>query len=667
MTISREKLRPYLNPGFKILLPWITGTWLGITVECTAEHLMILASLLTFLCGAAYSLLKTRNNSRAWSIVLHPLLLFCAIGHGQLRLHQSTPTPSLFKTDVDLILKVTQRPTASSNLFLANIIGQNRGHTLQPASGKICLVNWHNRHQPIKEDDIVFIASPIMERIKSPENPYAFDPKKYWRKHNVGYQLILEKNGFLSLAGHQSTWRQIQDRAAQRLHSQLNHAFKSSLVTSVSRAFLTGDKSIDKQTRHTFAQAGIAHLLAVSGLHVGVIYLALTFFFRLLFKKKYSVSSFLLLTALLSFYCALCAFAPSVCRATIMLVLFFLSRILIKYNSTLNTVSITCLLLIVFVPNILFDIGFLLSFAAVYGLVLWMPMIRFKGVWSKPALRYLTGILAMSFIAQIYTMPISALYFHQFPTYFLLSNLIALPLFTLAIYSLLMGLTLSFILPSIGKLLFSLTEFFLQLLIDWASWITNLPFSKFNLDVDVTHVVLWFALISWIFLLVLNKQKIFFYALLFTLILSSVLHVHKNKKAAHQYELVIYDKLKVPALEIYSGHKSYSFGTENSNDRLYEFWDLGRIHNQINESIKMSHLQNGDCLFLENAHHQIMIFAWGEFSPPSLKKPAFLILHNRLPRNAYKKWTKWAHKWNVPIHELKRDGIFIQNLNKWIG
>ncbi|MEN8158133.1 MAG: ComEC/Rec2 family competence protein [Bacteroidota bacterium] len=201
-------------------------------------------------------------------------------------------------------------------------------------------------------------------------------------------------------------------------------------VVSLLRAVCLGDRSgLSEETREFYQRAGGMHVLAVSGLHVGliwwVLHRALSPLVRLLRKEIFRV---VLILALLWFYAWVTGFSSSVCRSVTMFSLFSASRLMSRRSHSVNVVLVSMFLLIVLHPGRMLDVGFQLSYAAVLAIVTIHPVFRKSIRTRNPLLKWIWEATGISLAAQLGTLPLVVYYFHQVPVYALITNLLAIPL-----------------------------------------------------------------------------------------------------------------------------------------------------------------------------------------------------------------------------------------------
>ena len=257
-------------------------------------------------------------------------------------------------------------------------------------------------------------------------------------------------------------------------------------------------KGISKEVRKVFSASGGAHILALSGMHLGILFMILTF---LLPTKRWPKIS--VLTELLAIWAfvLLIGFQPSLLRAAVMLTIYSIAKMLSRNTRSMDVLAFTAALLLVVSPQWLFDVGFQMSFAAVTGiLVLYGPIFRFLTYREKEAeqpsllavccwIFYdgIVGLVVISLTAQLGVAPLVAYYFGNFPTYFILTNFIVTPaafLIIILAIGLLMGI------PLLTPLTMVVQGMHASLL-----WIKNLPYSNLEVRLSVWQTLLVYVII----------------------------------------------------------------------------------------------------------------------------------------------------------------------------
>lgn len=256
---------------------------------------------------------------------------------------------------------------------------------------------------------------------------------------------------------------------------------------------LFGDKTdLNENIYNLFRLSGVAHILAVSGLHVGIIVMALNFLLKPIKHKKWL--KFAIISIFLLFYMYLCDFSISVIRASIMAVVLLLSKNLNEEYDIYNSLALAGIVVYAINPVCIFDISFLMSFSCVFGIaMLYKPInIALNKFKFTPKL---ANALALSMSTTTALIMIMAFFFNNFNIISLFANVIIIPLFTIAFVPIFIISMLSLIIPYITYLLFPLNY-----LLNFISWVAgvlgNLPISNFTtMKINYLAIIMYFVLI----------------------------------------------------------------------------------------------------------------------------------------------------------------------------
>lgn len=223
---------------------------------------------------------------------------------------------------------------------------------------------------------------------------------------------------------------------------------------AVVSAMALGDKSaLTKELRETYSKTGASHILALSGLHLGIIYALLSL---LVVGRRWQMITQVAIILSIWAFVFLVGMSASVVRSAVMLTVYALLAIGHRHKMSVNTLAFTAIVMLLVTPKALFDVGFQMSFMAVFSILLFVPLFyrpfSAKYLMTHRAIRWLWGMVAVSVAAQIGVAPLIAYYFGRFSCYFLLTNFIVIPAATLILYLSLATL----IIPSIGVVLASI-------------------------------------------------------------------------------------------------------------------------------------------------------------------------------------------------------------------
>jgi competence protein ComEC len=324
-------------------------------------------------------------------------------------------------------------------------------------------------------DHLLIKGSP--QSISPPLNPDEFDYQRFMRIKGILYHHFIKSGEFLLLDS-QTGWSvySISLKARDRITRIIRSQYSEGKTQSIMLALLTGQrKEIDNTTYNLFIQTGIIHILAVSGLHVGIIYLFLLFVFRPFQRNTWSRRfSLCIKIFVLLFFAFFTGLSASVLRATLMFSVMILGRILNQRSHILNSVFLSAFILLCINPYLLFDIGFQLSYSAVTGIVLVQPV--FVKLFSPKffILNWIWQLISVSIAAQLGTLPLSLFYFKQFPTYFIIGNILAIPYVTFTIITGILIIPLVH-LPLVASYISSLLTFITGIFLEVISLLQCLP------------------------------------------------------------------------------------------------------------------------------------------------------------------------------------------------
>lgn len=317
---------------------------------------------------------------------------------------------------------------------------------------------------------------------------------KYYADVNTQNITLLEHKDYFS--------QKIKDLIKQNLSLGLNNE-NASLAFSA----LFGDKTeLSSDISTAFSTSGVSHLIAVSGLHVGFIVAILILLLNLLRIKK--LPQIIIVFVILMFYAYICNFSPSIIRAMIMAMCLMMAPIFKRDYDIVSAISLAGLITLVINPINVFDVGWLLSFGCVFGIAYFTK--PFKYIFDKMGLNKMSSSIAISLSAQISILFVSALVFEQVQTLSLLSNIVIIPLFTLAFSFIFIIVILTLIIPYISYVLCLINPVF-SVIIIVTNLIASIPFAVLSTNViNYFSVIIYFAMLTLIsrFCLIERSVKI---------------------------------------------------------------------------------------------------------------------------------------------------------------
>ena len=380
-------------------------------------------------------------------------------------------------------------------------------------------------------------------------NPCEFDYDTWLRRQGIAGTAYVASGRWLWVE-HTTLWH--PRAVAERWQTALQRHFSDSGISGRNLAVLSalalGERSgLDAQTRRSFAAAGAMHVLAVSGLHTGVVWGALMWLLTgfgllpvLYGQHRRKVFNALMTIVMLWLYAFLTGLSPSVVRAALMLSLFSVAPLVDREADSYNIICASAFLTLAVSPLSLFSVSFQLSYAAVLGIVFFTPRLQKLLPLRNRLLRRVWQLLCMSVAAQLATLPLTLWYFRQFSVWFALTNLVVVPAASIIVYTALFFLLCTPLPWLSGKLAWLLDKQMLGLN-TFVQWVESLPHSVavfsltwpmlLALGAAVLLLVVWLVRWRWPWLV----------ACVLTLGGFAGLHVARLHEVAHTDRLLVYN------------------------------------------------------------------------------------------------------------------------------
>jgi len=508
-------------PLLRLLIPFILGIIGVVYLKPNSDYLILsLGILVIFFFGLLLVKKINANYKIRWlfGIFIYASLILSGASLTSLKYKNTNNTSKLLteKNNQLLIGEIIEPPQnkAKSIKTVLNIKGIKTQSSWIEGTGKVIIyLQKDSLSDKLNVGDVISFE-PKLKNVPPPKNPNEFDFRKYLSFHLIHQQAYLRSNN----------WKLVQQSPTTGIFKFANNSRKYLIKTleekgikgkelAVASALILGYKdSIDAQLKSAYSSAGAMHVLAVSGLHVGVVFLIFSQLFSFFEKIKYGkIIKGVLLIIILWVYALLTGLSPSVMRAATMFSFIVVAKMTNRNSSFFNTLAASALVLLIYNPLLIMEVGFQLSYMAVIGIVIIQPWINDRVTLKYWLPRKVWEITAVSIAAQIATFPLGLLYFHQFPNYFMLSNLIVIPLAIGILYLGIITLSLSFI-PVVGEYLALGLNYIIQFLNSSVNFIDSLPYSlSENIRFSVTDT--WLVYLFIIFIITLIAYRKFKYLL----------------------------------------------------------------------------------------------------------------------------------------------------------
>ncbi|WP_082063817.1 ComEC/Rec2 family competence protein [Draconibacterium sediminis] len=563
-------------PFLRIAVAFATGIFLSSIFTGSTTVLIYVAIVF---CGVLILVHKHYNYNLSplfGGITFILLILFGAINYQQ---YNRLPPPETNGLMAATVLETPQEKTNSYKSVLL-IHSVKTEDTLIGTREKVLV--YFEKNDDIKQlkpgSQIIFEQTP--ESIENRGNPYEFDYKSYLEKKHIFRQVYL-KSGNWKLTGYVNNtpllWAEtIRDKLLKIYHEQEIGTKETEILSALTLGY---KRDLDRETKRVFSSAGAMHVLAVSGLHVGIVFFAFSICFGFLQKQRFGRFLYVMLSiSLLWCFAFITGLSPSVLRACTMFSLIIIAGNINRRANIYNTLAASTFLLLLVNPNNLFEVGFQLSYMAVFGIVYLQP--RIAGLWTvkNKAGLFFWNLISVSIAAQIATFPLSAYYFNQFPTYFLLSNIVVIPAAMLLI-PLGMGLLAFSKIPLLASSIAFAVKWIIKIVYFLLFSIDSFPHSTPDVVLHTPELLFVLALLFSIFLF-LNSRRVFYIksALSFAVLLA-VFILFSGYKQINRHEIIVLNAQESVTCFI-TGNRMYAISADTLSPDDYIYSSVQDIKRQ---------------------------------------------------------------------------------------
>jgi competence protein ComEC len=512
--------------------------------------------------------------------------------------------------------------------------------------------------------------------LNEPKNPNEFNYKEFLESKNVFHTVFAESKNISVISNNNFQFSQIGTYIKAQLVSILRDSGLSQEAFSICSALLVGyDDEIDTEVMQSFSHSGTLHILSVSGMHTGVLYAVLIFLFSLIDKyDKYKKIKFVFVMFGLWLFVLVTGLSPSILRAALMLSLVLVGKTFYKQGNSYNTLLLSAFLLLLYNPYLIKDVGFLLSYCAVFGIMYLYPILQKLYFFENKILQTTWSGVIMSVSATVFTLPISLYFFHQFPIWFVFSNMIIIP-----ISFLIMGAAALFLVfykvAVINHILVYIINGSTSVMM-WFAQLTDNPnygfidFISFS-KIDFCFLTIFILLCLMILSTKSYKQVLALCLLVITWLSFSIIDNYSDSK---QKELVVFHIKNKSVFALRVGHSVY--GNFNSiQNKDFERYVKPYLLNH--SDLKMVNV-SADAFKLDST----VILKTGSYTNIEQLNPNYILVSNDIPialttnyktkpliiadcSNSYKfvkKLKKQCAQLEIPFYSVKESGAFCVNL-----
>jgi len=672
-----------------IILQWylqlpVLAAW---CVFSTSTLLLILSFLLSYY--------RRYRLSLAYGVAVSTL--FLAVGslitwYNDIR-HNSSWYGKYYRPGQLVVATLRERPVAKLNSFrtVATVTALGMDNQFLSTNGKVIVYFSKDSMLNLDYGSRIIFCRPLQE-IKNAGNPGGFNYKRYSFFQGITHQVYLNRNDFASIKGEkQPPFYKLMSAIKAKVLSILNKYINGEKEMGLAEALLIGYKDdLDKTLVQSYTNTGVVHVIAISGLHLGLIYWLLLQLLKPL-KKRNSIKWLVPVITIpaLWLFSLVAGGQPSVLRSAVMFTCIVVGENLSRKSSIYNTLSVSAFILLCINPFWLWDVGFQLSYAAVLSIVVFMKPIYNLIFTKNRILDFIWKLNSVSIAAQLLTTPFSIYHFHQFPNYFLLTNFVAVPLSSVILTGEIFLCVVS-LMPLFAGYAGQILSWLIWLMNSCIEEIESLPCSLWKgMQINTVQVILLLVLVAAFSVWLLEKQRVGMWvglvALLFFALFRSISFYQSNR----QQKVIVYNIPMFRAIDLVAGRKCYFIGDSNLlvNDFLRNFnLEPSRVLYRTESTAHFpGFIYPGNLLQYEQKRI-LLIDASSNFDSTSIKIPLDLLIVSKNPKLylltlaktfdirqvifdasvpawKLKYWARHCDSLRIPYHNVREKGAFVMNLN----
>ena len=594
-----------------------------------------------------------------------------------------------------LAIRINEPPVEKAKSYKADGVVEwvNRNDSVISCTGKILLYfSKDSAAQKLRYGDVILISKNL-QRIKNSGNPGAFNYERYASFQQIFHNVYLKENDWLALkTGHVNPLKQFIFNARDHVLAILRKNINSNKdELGIAQALLIGyTNDLDKDLVQAYSNTGVVHIIAISGMHLGLIYVLLVWIFgKLLLINRSKILQVVLILACLWLFSLLTGASASVVRAAVMFTFITIGTSFDKRSSIYNSLAASAFVMLCYNPYFIWDVGFQLSYLAVVGIILFQrPVYNWlyvKNKWLDKAWK----LAAISIAAQVLTFPVCIYYFHQFPNLFLITNIIAVPLSSIILYAEIGLVALSSV-PGVGFLFGKMVAALVGAMNAIIRWMNDFPYAVWDkIPSTVLSTWLLYAIVITVAAWLLNKNKRIVKFTLVSMIAFILAHAYISWQIKNQQKLIVYNVSQHQAIDFVGGN-NYRFIGDSIllEDGMLQNFNLkpGRVALQLTHATK--ELNSLFCASSFYQFHNTRILLLDKpiyFEVPTQKIDLDVIIVSHGPKisiaqlasvfnckqyvfdasnSLWKidKWRKDCEELHLRSHSIPSDGAFVLNI-----
>jgi len=670
-------MKPFQFISVRLSISLIVGIILARFVNLPLIPVLIFSVL--GIVSTGILLLKSGRKSIAFGIVAAlttlciGMLSFCLSqpkNNPNHYVHQNTKTAVTWKLKIDEVLK--------SNSFSDRYIAKVETFDNKKASGTILLSLLNDSLTQSLKVDEEFIVFAKPKTINTPLNPHQFNYAAYMSDLGVYHQITISSNNISIVASPTKTLKGVAGNIRENIIQKLEKSNFGEEELSIIKALLLGQRNdINSETLNAYKNAGALHILALSGLHIGILLLLLEFLLKPLERlPKGRHIKLVVIILLLWGFAFIAGMSPSLIRAVCMFTFVAYALYLNRPTSNFNILALSLFFILLLQPQLLFSVGFQMSYAAVFSIVIFYPMLQKLAQSRYWFPNKIWQLLSISIAAQLGVLPLSLYYFHQFPSLFFVSNLAIVPFLgvILGLGILIIVLSLFNVLPNFIANFYNAIIGAMNTVIEWvaaqeAFLFKGISLDRFQLLLGYVILILFF-----VFLSKKSFKRVAF--LLGSIILFQGWSMYKNYTLNQKESLLVFHKSRNTIvahragkeMTILSSPDSYR-GINKSAPILTDFTIAESIASETHQPIKNSYrfkentltIMDSTAVYPKAKLDVILLTQSPKLNLERLIKetqPKLIIADGSNYKNVVARWEVTCAKRKIPFHYTGEKGFY---------
>ena len=503
------------TPFLRLLIPFSMGIVSAYYLPIAASllHNIAMCSIMVLLFFSFISITMKFKWMAISGVAIHTLLfVFGALICNQEDLRKQPDFIGYHYSKNDSIIAKIQEPLIQKKKTwkaTANIVAvKHLGKWIDVRSALLVYIKNNHLAEQLTTGDTFEFTEPL-QKISNNFNAGGFDFERYCAFQQIYYQLYLPDTAKIFLKKNAPSPKSYLYKTRDKILGILKKAIPEKTEQSVAEALLIGYKEdLDKSLVKSYSNTGVVHIIAISGLHLTMIYSLLLRLLQPIGNKRWTnyLRSSIILIVLWGFS-FITGGAAAILRSAVGFSFLLISKSLGYKNNTINAIAASAFFLLVYDPFLLWDIGFQLSYTAVLGIVLFSGYIERWFFFKNKLLRLVWQVNAVTLSAQVLTLPIVLFQFHQFPNLFLFTNFLVVPLSGIILYAELLVLLVSPV-PILLKWSGQLSSFLISQMNNIIERTNRIPFALTkNIAINLPEAILLYILIASILVWLIYKNK----------------------------------------------------------------------------------------------------------------------------------------------------------------